>query len=92
MPCQAEFVHDCCQYGEVDPPAEYAVEPAHSDEYLYGKGTGMKSNDWAYAAFCHNAHMALTNMDRETHCVEWTKGFIRTQTYLWTNKLIKVSK
>tara|TARA_R110000803_G_C11872687_1_gene308650 strand:- start:236 stop:574 length:339 start_codon:yes stop_codon:yes gene_type:complete len=92
MPCQAEFIHECSQYGLVEPPAQYAVEAAHSDSHLYGKGTGIKTHDWAYAAFCHTAHMELTNMSREEHTLEWTRGFIKTQNCLWTNKLIKVSK
>jgi hypothetical protein len=47
-PCLAQFAHACTEY--------QGVEPAHSDQQIFGRGHGHKSHDFAIAAMCHE-HM-----------------------------------
>jgi hypothetical protein len=53
-PCTAQFSHYCTQY--------QGVEPAHSDQQIFGRGHGHKSHDFAFAAMCHTAHLMLDSM------------------------------
>ena len=58
---------------------------------MFGRGIGYKSSDWAVAFLCHQAHLDLDKFDRYTKQAEWLAAFVRTQDYIWTNKLVKVS-
>ena len=78
-----EFEHDCS--------AHLGVEPMHSDQQIFGRGSYHKSADWAFAAGCHNAHVHIDTFDRETKRAEWLRAFIKTQDYLWTQGLVKVA-
>lgn len=82
-PCFARFPHKCGGW--------QGCEPAHSDSQMFGRGHGHKSNDWAFAAMCHTAHMMLDTFDREQKQTEWTLAFVETQNWLWTNQLVKVA-
>jgi hypothetical protein len=82
-PCFAKFKHKCEGW--------QGCEPAHSDSQTFGRGHGHKSNDWAFAALCHTAHMMLDTFDREQKQAEWMLAFVDTQTWLWTEKRIKVA-
>ena len=85
MPCMATFDHHCVAY--------QGVEPAHSDSQIFGRGHGHKSNDWAFAAMCHNAHLDLDKFnDRDLKFFEWLRAYSATQKYLWENELIQVKK
>lgn len=84
MPCFAAFPHECYAY--------LGCDPAHSDSSIFGRGIGHKTHDWAYAAMCNTAHSMLATFDREQKSSEWLRAFVKTQTYLWENKLIKVAK
>lgn len=82
-PCTAKFPHDCSEY--------QGVEPAHADSQMFGRGHGHKSNDWAFAAMCHTAHMMLDTFEREQKQTEWTIGFVATQNWLWGNEMVRVA-
>ena len=84
MPCMAPFPHDC--------HAHLGCDPAHSDSSFFGRGHGHKSHDFAFAAMCNNAHMALGRMGRELKFGEWMRAYVKTQVYLWENNLIGVMK
>ena len=81
--CFARFAHACT--------GRQGCEPAHSDSQTFGRGHGHKSADWAVSFICHVAHMELDNFDRETKQAEWLAAFVKTQDYLWKNKLVKVA-
>lgn len=83
MPCMAKFEHACTGW--------QGCEPAHSDSLMFGRGNSHKSSDWAFAAMCHTAHMALDTFDREAKQAEWLRAFISTQEHLWTEGLIIVN-
>lgn len=83
-PCFADFPHECYAY--------LGCDPAHSDSSMFGRGHGHKSNDWAFAAMCNPAHQMLARMDREAKQAEWTRAFVKTQTYLWENRLVGVMR
>jgi hypothetical protein len=83
MPCMAKFPHACTMY--------FGVEPAHSDSQLFGRGHGHKSHDFAFAAMCHAAHVALDEFDREAKQAEWLRAYIGTQNHLWSEGLIMVN-
>ena len=87
-PCQAQFPHNCTGW--------QGCEPAHSDSQTFGRGCGHKSNDWAVAFICHNAHEMLGTrinpvFDREQKQAEWLRAYVATQNYLWTNGKVKVA-
>jgi hypothetical protein len=82
MPCMADWKHACKEWE--------GVEPAHSDSQLFGRGHGHKSNDWAFAAMCHAAHMELDTMERETKFYSWLRAHVKTQNWLWANQLVRV--
>lgn len=81
-PCFADFPHDCTGW--------QGCEPAHSDSQVFGRGHGHKSNDWAFAALCHNAHMGLDGMERDEKFWAWLRAFSKTQTWLWTEGRLQV--
>lgn len=83
-PCFADFYHECGGWQGCD--------PAHSDSQLFGRGHGHKSHDWAIAFLCNAAHKALDCMSREEKKATWLRAFVKTQTYLWENGLVKVAK
>lgn len=82
-PCMAQFEHQCSEY--------QGVEPAHSDQLVFGRGHGHKSHDFAFAAMCHTAHMMLDTFEREVKQGEWLRAYVKTQEWLWSNELIKVA-
>jgi hypothetical protein len=87
-PCMATFSHECNDY--------LGCEPAHSDSHVFGRGAGHKSNDWAVAFICHNAHKVITakvgdDLTREQKFYDWLRAFVRTQTYLWETQKVKVA-
>ena len=82
-PCMATFQHPCSEY--------QGVEPAHSDQQIFGRGHGHKSHDFAFAAMCHTAHMMLDTFEREQKQTEWLIAYVKTQEYLWTNEMIAVA-
>ena len=82
-PCLAMFPHDCSEY--------QGVEPAHSDQQIFGRGHGHKSHDFAFASMCHTAHMMLDTFEREQKQTEWLIAYVKTQEYLWTNERIRVA-
>jgi hypothetical protein len=82
-PCFAQFEHVCKEYE--------GVEPAHSDQQIFGRGHGHKSHDFAFGAMCHTAHMMLDTFEREVKQTEWLRAFIKTQEYLWTNNMVRVA-
>lgn len=85
MPCMAEFDHQCYGY--------LGCDPAHSDSYVFGRGSGHKSHDFAFAAMCNNAHMMLDKFyNKELKEAEWLRAYVKTQEYLWRTGMIKVSK
>ena len=84
MPCMAEFDHECFGY--------MGCDPAHSDSYVFGRGMGHKSHDFAFAALCNPAHQMLDLFcDKELKEAEWLRAYVKTQVYLWENGLIRVS-
>lgn len=83
MPCMATFEHKCTGYQGCD--------PAHSDWSMFGRGGYHKSQDFAFAAMCNPSHKMLDTLDRELKRMEWLRAYVRTQEYLWENKLIKVA-
>jgi hypothetical protein len=82
-PCLAAFAHDCSEY--------QGVEPAHSDQQIWGRGHGHKSHDFAFAAMCHTAHMMLDTFERDVKQTEWLRAHVRTMEWLWTNRKLKVA-
>ncbi len=92
MPCQAQFAHFCIQHTPVDPPAEYAVEAAHSDQLRHGRGKDFKTPDWKIAALCHTAHTHLDTLTREDKADEWDRAHDATLDYMFIHKLIGVLK
>ena len=83
-PCFADYVHQCGEY--------LGCEPSHSDSSIFGRGHGHKSNDFAFASLCHEAHMMLDRMERDEKFYSWLRAYVKTQDYLWTNGLVKVAK
>jgi hypothetical protein len=83
-PCHASFPHDCSEY--------QGVEPAHSDQQIWGRGHGHKSHDFAHAAMCHVAHMMLDTFDREQKQAEWLRAHIKTMAWYWENGYLVVNK
>jgi hypothetical protein len=85
MPCMATFPHKCEGWR--------ACEPAHSDSHIFGRGHTHTSDDFAFAAMCHTAHMMLDSkeFDRETKFFEWLRAYVATQRWLWEKKLIRVA-
>lgn len=83
-PCTAQFTHDCSEY--------LGVEPAHSDQQIFGRGHGHKSHDFAIAAMCHTAHMMLDTFEREVKQTEWLRAHVATYVWLWTNEKLTVSR
>lgn len=81
MPCMARFYHVC----------DGLSEPAHSDQLRHGRGLGHKTGDMWFSAMCHNAHMALDTMTRETKTAEWERAHIRTMEWLWENGKVRVA-
>ncbi len=85
MPCMATFEHECFGY--------LGCDPAHSDHYIFGRGIGHKTHDFAFAAMCNNAHKELDLFnDNELKFFEWLRAYVKTQEYLWENGMLKVSK
>lgn len=82
-PCMARFEHQCSEH--------QGVEPAHSDQLVFGRGHGHKSHDFAFAAMCHTAHMMLDTFEREVKQGEWLRAYVKTQEWLWSNELIRVA-
>jgi hypothetical protein len=41
---------------------------------------------------CNTAHKILDVMERDEGFYAWLHAFVKTQTYLWENNLIKVAK
>lgn len=83
-PCFADFSHDCQGWQGCD--------PAHSDSSIFGRGAGHKSHDFAFASLCNTAHKMLDFMEREEKFYAWLHAYVKTQEYLWENKLIGVMK
>jgi hypothetical protein len=83
-PCQASFAHDCTEY--------QGVEPAHSDQQIWGRGHGHKSHDFGHAAMCHTAHMMLDTFEREVKQTEWLKAHVKTMVWYWTNGFLTINK
>src|SRR5690348_3160468 len=83
MPCKAQFRHACTEH--------LGVEPAHSDAQIWGRGHGHKSHDFAFAAMCHEAHMALDTMDRDLKQTEWLRAHVKTMEHLWSNDMVSVA-
>lgn len=83
MPCKARFPHVCTEH--------LGVEPAHSDQQMWGRGHGHKSHDFAFASLCHTAHMMLDTFDRETKQAEWLRAHIATTEHLWSQGMVRVA-
>src|SRR6188768_2027894 len=83
-PCLAQFTHTCSEY--------QGVEPAHSDQQIFGRGHGHKSHDFAFAAMCHTAHMMLDTFEREVKQAEWLRAYVKTQEWIWQNELVVVAQ
>lgn len=86
VPCMFTFQHYC--HG--------ASMPCHSNWQVWGKGVGLKSHDWAFAAGCSNAHDAIDNklnrtLSQDERHYYWLEAFVSTQTYLWDNGLVRVA-
>jgi hypothetical protein len=81
-PCFAGFPHDCKEWE--------GVEPAHSDQQIFGRGHGHKSHDFAFAALCHTAHMMLDRFDRDVKQAEWLRAHIKTMEFLWSSEKLRV--
>lgn len=84
MPCMADFPHQCTGY--------LGCDPAHSDSSIFGRGFSFKSHDFAYAAMCNPSHKMLDTFDNEAKKFEWLRAYVKTQKYLWENKLVRVSR
>jgi hypothetical protein len=82
-PCLAQFPHACTEY--------QGVEPAHSDQQIFGRGHGHKSHDFAIAALCHTAHLMLDTFERDVKQAEWLRAHVRTMEWLWQNEKLKVA-
>jgi hypothetical protein len=82
-PCLAQFAHACTEY--------QGVEPAHSDQQIFGRGHGHKSHDFAIAALCHTAHLMLDTFERDVKQAEWLRAHVRTMEWLWSNEKLKVA-
>lgn len=83
-PCFADFPHQCTAY--------LGCDPAHSDSSIFGRGIGHKTHDFAFASLCRTAHQEISTFERDEKFYEWLRAYVKTQEYLWTNGLIKVSK
>lgn len=74
---------------------------AHNDGTLVaahanhvGKGMGMKSHDFAWAAMCFKCHARLdqgADMTREDRRAIWESAYWRTQEWLWSTGKICVA-
>ena len=84
LPCQATFPHECSEY--------QGVEPAHSDQQIFGRGHGHKSHDCFFAALCNTAHMMLDTFEREQKQAEWLRAYIKTQVYLYEHGYLVTAK
>lgn len=87
MSCHAAFPHDCNQWD--------GCVPAHSNWQIWGRGSGHKTPDWAFAAVCPNAHAILDPkvspvFDREQRQTEWLKAFVGTQNEIWESGKVVV--
>lgn len=79
--CRADFEHVCTGW--------QGCEPAHSDSQLFGRGAGHKTADCFVAHLCHNAHVALSAMEREEKFYAWLRAYAKTIEYLFeTEKVI----
>ena len=88
MPCFARFPHECTQWR--------GCEPAHADWQIFGRGTGYKTPDWAFASMCHEAHQAISaklnpEFSREQRQTEWLIAFVATQNHLYENEKLIVA-
>jgi len=83
MPCMADFNHRCFAY--------LGCDPAHSDSQIFGRGFSHKSHDFAFAAMCNDAHRMLDTFERDVKFMEWLRAYVKTQEYLWINKLVKIN-
>lgn len=93
IPCQAQFEHDCTGRW-VTENGKYLCVPAHSNQQMWGRGHGHKSNDCFFAAVCPPAHDQIDGrhpgMDKETKQAEWVRAYIATQRWMWENELLKL--
>ena len=74
---------------------------AHNDGTLVaahanhvGKGIGMKSHDFAWAAMCFKCHARLDqgmDLSREQRRSMWERAYWRTQEWLWSSGKIYVA-
>ena len=88
MPCMALFPHGCNSFK--------GCVPMHADFQIFGRGIGHKTPDWAWAAGCPEAHRILTakvndDMKREQKFYDWLRAYVKTQDYLWANKLVRLA-
>lgn len=68
------------------------VVAAHANHV--GKGMGMKSHDFAWAAMCFKCHALLdqgSNLTREDRRAMWEAAYWRTQEWLWASGKICVA-
>ena len=86
MPCMFKYPHACT--GQ--------TVPCHSNWQAWGRGTGHKAPDWAFAAGCATANQETAphigaKMDREQMKTEWLIAYVRTQDWLWSNNYLTVN-
>jgi len=85
IPCMATFSHQC--------GGHLGCDPAHSDSQFFGRGFSHKAHDFAFASMCNRSHKMLDEInDRELKFKTWLKAYVRTQEFMWENKLIVVQK
>ena len=68
------------------------VVAAHANHV--GKGMGMKSHDFAWAAMCFKCHVWLdqgANLTRQDRRAMWEAAYWRTQEWLWASGKICVA-
>ena len=87
MPCMFKYPHACT--GQ--------TVPCHSNWQAWGRGTGHKAPDWAFAAGCATANQETAphigaKMDREQMKTEWLIAYVRTQDWLWTHGYLVVNR
>lgn len=87
----AHELHTCTMCGKYVPEG---LEPAHANGIEYGKGFGIKSPDYWFAACCHWCHSDLDQGPRPKadKRADWLRAYAKTMAALWEGGLIQVTR
>lgn len=94
IPCQALFAHNCTGRFVQD-DGLYLCVPAHSNELLFGRGVGLKTDDCFVAAVCPPAHDLIDGRgggwSKDVKRAEWLRAHIGTMRFAWCNGLFRLT-